>query len=52
MRTKSLRLEPSNVVFPAIFIGNSAKITIKIINDTEQKVKYEWRMFSNSLVSP
>lgn len=46
--TNSLRLEPSTVLFPHTYITSISRITIKIINDSNSNVHFEWRKYSSA----
>ena len=42
-----IRLEPENVVFPPTYVSSISKSTIFVVNDSNKKIRFEWRRFSS-----
>lgn len=43
MAIPPIRVDPDSVVFPHTYIANTSRMTVKIINDTNHVIRYEWR---------
>lgn len=43
MRSYSLRVEPSTIIFPYTYISSTTRFTIQIYNDTKRNLHFEWR---------
>jgi len=46
MNETFVRIEPSKVIFPATYVKNVSRITLKIYNETNRILNYEWRQKS------
>jgi len=45
MNKNAISIEPSRAVFPPTYLRSNSKISVKILNNSDSIIKYEWRQY-------